>query len=241
MTRTVQIKSFNLLLSLASTPPYMVLPYLLPPPPPFKCSRTFHLKMKECWFCKTPLSQNWGGHFCPAESEEKSPSRRFSIGSAMQKCLSARLEDASTILIRWGERLQVESIFTNLPHLISRTGQTHADRWIQVLCVREGLITLFQYSLTDLCFELDLADVWECLGFLPSRPTGTHRSKPHLSLSNCFNFIKIRTGKKNRGPAHFAKVWNRSGLLARGENGDTSVVLESVNGDVMRGAWKPSP
>lgn len=97
------IKSFSLciflLLSLASPLPYMVLVYLLPSPS-FKCNRLFHLKM--CWFCKTPLSQNWGGHFCPAESKEKSPSRRSSVGSVMQECLSARAEDATTILIGGG-------------------------------------------------------------------------------------------------------------------------------------------
>lgn len=72
-----------------SPPPYMVLPYLLPP---FKCNKPFHLKMKGCCFCKVPLLQNRGALLsCWVRGE-----------NSLKISSSAGLEDASTLLIRGG-------------------------------------------------------------------------------------------------------------------------------------------
>lgn len=181
----MHMKSFSLciflLLSLASSPPYMVLVYLLPSPS-FKCNRLFHLKM--CWFCKTPLSQNWGGHFCPAESKEKSPS---SVGSVMQECLSARQEDAITILIRGGGEISSRSNFYQPPppHIpLPRIKQSPA----QARC-----------TLTDESRFMCVCQ-WGST-FKTYRDT----QKPHLSLSHCFNFLRNEDKKKQRRTCRLCK------------------------------------
>lgn len=134
--------------------------------------------------CKTPLSQNWGGNFCPAESKEKSPSRRSGVGSVMQECLSARAKDATTILIGGG--FQVDQIFTNLPHLISpfresNKVQHRPDAHWQMSpgsCVCQWGSTFKSYRDTQ---------------------------KPHLSLSHCINFLRSEDRKKQRRTCQLCK------------------------------------
>lgn len=134
---------------------------------PFKWKRPFPWKMKECWFCKNPYLQNWGGISVLLSQRRNS---RPGGSASHQLCRNACQEGWRMHPCQRGQRFTADQTFTHLPHLISpfresnTVQKTPADRSVQVLCVREGLVTLNQSSLTNLCFEHDLADVWECLG-----------------------------------------------------------------------------
>lgn len=105
-----------------------------------------------------------------------------------------------------GEKFQADQTFTNLPHLVSPFRESNTvQNWFP-LTDESRYSTLFQSSLTNLCFELDLADVWECLGaavqmgftYAASVTFQAYRDvqKPHLSLSHCFHLGKIEDRKK---------------------------------------------
>lgn len=121
----------------------------------------------------------------------------------MQKCLSARLEDAS----EGGEISSRSNFYQPPPPRNPLPRIQHSPEQARFPLTDESRYsTLFQSSLTNLCFELDLANVWECLGaavqmgftYAASVTFQAYRDvqKPHLSLSHCFHLGKTEDRKK---------------------------------------------